>query len=332
MRRALAWQQNAWELPSSPCDDPGELSLIFESLKRGQGSREVIYSFRRIQRGLTCSWQVFIYTFSPLLTRLRFSSLLSLLGEQNALASPWKYIVHLRRRRLTKNKLDSFSPPILNSCIIYIPCLWLFNYAITAVVLLHRDILKSTHKITIEISCLTLTGSSPTGSWGKIEMSWTIFPLSLNNVSVISVANLFFEKDREKSHRVIYFFSVVFNWGVMAGLNFICSKGAAGPGEATEEIDFVPHILSCSSWLALGWHGAMLGRAGVQYGLMHFFISDCGRWLYRCCLEAWKHGSRVEHVGKVRKKRHLMGHKCIFIMLIWTDNAVCPWSAFKRPR
>lgn len=152
VRRALAWQQNAWELPSSPCDDPGELSLIFECLKRGQGSREVIYSFRRIQRGLTCSWQVFIYTFSPLLTRLQFSSLLSLLGEQNALASPWKYIVHLRRRRLTKNKLDSFSPPILNSCIIYIPCLWLFNYAITAVVLLHRDILKSTHKITIETS------------------------------------------------------------------------------------------------------------------------------------------------------------------------------------
>lgn len=43
----------------------------------------------------------------------------------------------------------------------------------------------------------------------------------------------------------------------MAGLNFICSKGAAGPGEVTEEIDFVPYILSCSSWLASGWRGTV---------------------------------------------------------------------------
>lgn len=43
----------------------------------------------------------------------------------------------------------------------------------------------------------------------------------------------------------------------MAGLNFIWSRGAAGPGKATKEIDFVPHILSCSSWLASGWHGAV---------------------------------------------------------------------------
>lgn len=43
----------------------------------------------------------------------------------------------------------------------------------------------------------------------------------------------------------------------MAGLNFICSEGAAGPGEVTEEIDFVPYILSRSSWLALGWQGTV---------------------------------------------------------------------------
>lgn len=42
----------------------------------------------------------------------------------------------------------------------------------------------------------------------------------------------------------------------MAGLNFIWSRGAAGPGEDTKEIDFVPYILSCSSWLACGRHRA----------------------------------------------------------------------------
>lgn len=35
----------------------------------------------------------------------------------------------------------------------------------------------------------------------------------------------------------------------MAGLNFIWSTGAASPSEVTKEIDFVPHILSCSSCL-----------------------------------------------------------------------------------
>lgn len=32
----------------------------------------------------------------------------------------------------------------------------------------------------------------------------------------------------------------------MAGLNFIGLMGAAVSGDATKEIDFVPHILSCS--------------------------------------------------------------------------------------
>lgn len=34
--------------------------------------------------------------------------------------------------------------------------------------------------------------------------------------------------------------------------------GAAARAEATEEIDFVPHILPCSSCFALGWHGTEL--------------------------------------------------------------------------
>lgn len=36
----------------------------------------------------------------------------------------------------------------------------------------------------------------------------------------------------------------------MAGLYSIWSRGAAGPGEATKEIDFVPYILPRSSRLA----------------------------------------------------------------------------------
>lgn len=43
----------------------------------------------------------------------------------------------------------------------------------------------------------------------------------------------------------------------MAGLNIIWSRGAAGPGEATKEIDFVPHIFSCRSWFAFEWPGTV---------------------------------------------------------------------------
>lgn len=62
----------------------------------------------------------------------------------------------------------------------------------------------------------------------------------------------------------------------MAGLNFIWSKGAAGPGEATKEIDFVPYILFLQL-LAGVWtagHRAMLGQAGMQYSFMQFFTSE----------------------------------------------------------
>lgn len=42
-----------------------ELSFTFETQMWGQGSEEVICSFRRIQRGFTRDWQFLIYTFSP---------------------------------------------------------------------------------------------------------------------------------------------------------------------------------------------------------------------------------------------------------------------------
>ncbi len=104
--------------------------------------------------------------------------------------------------------------------------------------------------------------------------------------------NLLLKRDREKSQRVIYFLRVVFNWGVMAGLNFIWSKGAAGLGEATKEIDFVPHIRSCSlAGTQTAQQGAMCGHAGVRYSVMHFFISERRWWLDRLVVyrqETWE--------------------------------------------
>lgn len=65
--------------------------------------------------------------------------------------------------------------------------------------------------------------------------------------------------------------------------------GAAGRAEATQEINFVPHILPCSSWFALGWHGTARhgGAAQVDYGPLHYFISKVAPPLSYQRMETW---------------------------------------------
>lgn len=81
----------------------------------------------------------------------------------------------------------------------------------------------------------------------------------------------------------------------MAGLNFIWSKGAAGPGETTKEIDFVPHILSCRFWLAFGWHSAVpcLGEPGCNIVLCISLSLSAEGGLTVLLFGGMKHGSRA---------------------------------------
>lgn len=54
----------------------------------------------------------------------------------------------------------------------------------------------------------------------------------------------------------------------------MCSKGAAGPGEVTEEIDFVPYILSCSSQPPLP-NGVARRSAMWERAWVHLPIRQC---------------------------------------------------------
>lgn len=114
-----------------------------------------------------------------------------------------------------------------------------------------------------------------------------------NNICVIVEKSfpwlIFFSKkkkkhDRKESHSLYTFPRVIFNWRVKAGLNFMCSKGAAGLGEVTEEIDFVPYILSCSSQPPLptrvARRSSMWERAWV-----HLLIRQWRARLLWCCLQ-----------------------------------------------
>lgn len=79
----------------------------------------------------------------------------------------------------------------------------------------------------------------------------------------------------------------------MAGFSIIWSRGAAGPGEATKEIDFVPHILPCSSWLALDALAQHHVRAGGEYTFLHLLV------LTVSLFGSNKHGSKAsENSGK----------------------------------
>lgn len=81
---------------------------------------------------------------------------------------------------------------------------------------------------------------------------------------------------------------IVFNRGVMAGLYFM---GAAGRAEETEEIDFVPHILPCSSWFALGWHGRVPQHTGPVAPCVIVALR-AGGGPHRSGVGAWKHGRK----------------------------------------
>lgn len=82
-----------WELSSySSLIIPGSSATCLSLWREVRGRAKSSIASGEIRRGLIRDWQVFIYTFSPRLTILHFSSLLSFPGEQNALASPWKYV------------------------------------------------------------------------------------------------------------------------------------------------------------------------------------------------------------------------------------------------
>lgn len=145
------------------------LSLMFESLKRGQRSSKVIHSFRTIQRGLTCSWQVFIYTFSSLSTSFSISAVTP--GGAEHTCFPLKIYLTLQEEAVKKEQiLPSFVSSSWDS---FIYVFKLFNYAITAVVL-QSDISKLINQHLFNV-CLSLTRSSPISSRGKTNPSWTIF-------------------------------------------------------------------------------------------------------------------------------------------------------------
>lgn len=66
--------------------------------------------------------------------------------------------------------------------------------------------------------------------------------------------------------------------------------GAAGRAEGAEEIDFVPHILPCSSWVALGWHGRVLQRTWTVAPCVILALRGDGP--HHSGVGAWKHGRK----------------------------------------